>query len=431
MQVSVERPTKLKRRLTVTLPAEEYSTAIDKRLQKLSKTAKVKGFRTGNVPVSHIKQLYGDSVRQEALSDLIQSSLYLALSQEKLRPAGVPSIEPTKIELGQPLEYIATFDVYPEIESVNFAGGEIEKQTSSIEDADVDRVIERLSEQHTTWIEVDRPAREKDQVIVDFRGSIDGKVFAGGEAHEYPVVIGSNTMIPGFEEGLIGVQKGDKKTITVTFPETYFAKEVAGKAAEFEVDVRKVSEPKLADMNADLVKKFGIASGDIGELKAEIRKNLERELERLVTAKLKAKVFDMLLEQNALEVPEAMIDQEAKRIHDEAHPHHGEQAHNHGPEEMAEFNIAAKRNVILGLLVSEFVKQNKLTPDAARVQEHIAKLSSAYENPAEVVKWYTQDKRRFAEVEMLILEEQVIEKLLEKLTIKEKALSYADLVRGA
>jgi trigger factor len=430
MQVSVESPTKLKRRVTVTVPVAQLDEAFDKRIAQLAKTAKVKGFRPGNVPVSHIKQLYGDSARQDALSEVIQSSLYTALNQEKLKPAGVPRIEPKTIEQGKPLEYIAEFEILPEVGSINFKGGDIEKQVAVITEEDIDKVVARLCEQYTTWKVVERAAQDKDQVVIDFRGAIDGKVFQGGEAHEYPIIIGSNTMIPGFEEGVVGMQAGDEKTINVTFPDTYFAKEVAGKVAEFAVKAHKVSEPVVAVLDETLVKKFGIQSGKLEELRSEIKKNLDRELDRVINSKLKAKIFDALLEQNPLDVPEALIEQEAKRIHDEMHPHHAGKEHNHSHDEMAQFNEAAKRNVMLGLLISEYVKQNKISPDKTRVQDHITKMAGAYENPAEVIKWYASDKRRLAEVEMLVLEEQVMEKLLESGNVVEKMLKYQELISG-
>ena len=430
MQVSVESPSKLQRRMTVVVPSEQLDAAFDKRIIELSKTAKVKGFRPGNVPLGHIKQIYGNAARQEALSEVIQSSLYAAITQENLNPVGTPQVEPKSIAPGKPLEYVATFEVLPEIGSVSFDASTIEKQVATIKDADIDKVLERLREQHITWKEVTRPAQEKDQVILDFRGMIDGKTFQGGEAHDYPIVIGSKTMIPGFEEGLVGMSKGEEKVIKVTFPATYFAKEFAGKDAEFTVTANKVSEPVVPEFSEDLIKKFGIASGKIDELRSEIKKNLDREVERVINNKLKSQIFDILIKQNEVEVPAAMITQEAKRIHDEMHPHHAGQDHGHSQEEMSVFNDAAKRNVVLGLLIGELIKQHDLKPDSARVETHINKLASAYEKPEEVIKWYTSDKRRLNEVEMLLLEEQVLEKLLEKVKITEKVLDYNDLIKS-
>lgn len=428
MQVSVEAPSKIQRRVTVVVPVQTLDSAYDKRIEKLSRTAKINGFRPGKVPLDVIKQRFGDSARQEALSDVIQSSLYSAIDQEKLNPVSTPTVEPKAVVPGQPLEFVATFEVFPEITAVSFNAPEIEKQISTIKDEDVERVIGHLREQHTTWNKVDREAQEKDQVFIDFRGTIDGVAFSGGEAHDYPIIIGSKSMIPGFEEGIIGGKAGEDKIVKVTFPESYFAKEVAGKEAEFAIKIIKVTEPKMPTVDADFITKLGIKSASLEDLKAEIRKNLERELERVVKMKLKTQVFDKLLEQNPIEIPKALIDREAERIHNELHPHHHGHDHGHTEAEMKMFNEAAKRNVSLGLIIGEFVKLNQITPDKDRIKTFIDSVSAAYENPAEVAKWYSTNKRALAEVEMQVLEEQVVEKLLEGVKVTEKMLSYNELV---
>lgn len=367
MQVSVEAPSKLERRLTVIVPVEKLNEAYDKRIATVAKNAKIAGFRPGKAPLNVVKQRYGESVRHEALSDVIQTSLYDAINQEKLTPVGVPTVEPKMVMPDQPLEFVATFEVLPEIEGFRFELSTLEKQVATISDDDVQRVVDHLRAQHTTWKKVDRAAQDKDQVVIDFRGSIDGVVFAGGEAHDYPIVLGSKTMIPGFEEGVIGMKAGEEKVINVTFPENYFSAEVAGKVAEFNIKAISVSEPQLPEIDEDFIKKLGIKSANLADLQAEIRKNLERELERVISSKVKAQVFDTMLEQNAIEIPKALIEREANRIHDEVHPHHGHQ-HSHTKDEMAAFNDAAKRNVALGLLVAEVVKQRNISVDRSRVQ---------------------------------------------------------------
>jgi trigger factor len=429
MQVSVEATSKIERRMTVVVPVEKFNEAFDKRIAKLSKTAKVPGFRAGKVPVHVIKQRFGDTAHQEAISDVIQTSLYAAMSQEKLNPVGTPRVEPKIIVPGQPIEYIATVEILPPLEAVNFQINNMEKLTSTITDADVSRVIEHLRTQHVTWKKVERPAQDKDQIILDFKGSIDGKPFAGGEAHDYPIVLGSKTMIPGFEEGLVGINPGEERTISVTFPENYFAKEFAGKAAEFVTKAIKISEPSYPELNEAFIKKLGVKSGVLEDLHAEIRKNLERELARLTQAKLKSQVFNVLLEQNKMDVPPSLIEREAARIHDQVHPHHGHE-HAHTDEEMQSFRDAAHKNVILGLLIGELIKTHNLTPDNERVQAFIAEQASAYENPAEVMTWYSNDKRRRAEVEMQVLEEQIVEKLLEGVQLTEKMLSYEEFAKS-
>lgn len=431
MQVSVEATSKIERRVTVIVPVEKVDEAYDKRIGNLMKTANVKGFRPGKVPVEYIKQRYGDSARQEALSEVIQSSLYAAINQEKLNPVGVPSVLPKSVVPGQPLEFVATFEVLPELTAVNFTMTSVEKHISSINDEDISKVINHLRDQHTTWRKVDRAAQEKDQVVLDFRGSIDGKPFTGGEAHDYPIVLGSKMMIPGFEEGLIGATAGEERTLPVTFPENYFAKEFAGKAAEFSTKIIKVSEPVTPEMDGAFIKKLGVKSGNVEDLHAEIRKNLERELARMIKAKMKTQVFNALLEQNPVDVPKALIEREAKRIHDQVHPHHAnDHDHGHSEDEMQGFNDAAKKNVVLGLLVGELIKKYTLTPDKERVQAFITSHAAAYENPSEVIGWYSNNKRRMAEVEMQVLEEQIVEKLLEGVQVTEKMLSYDDFAKS-
>jgi trigger factor len=428
MQVSVESPSKIERRVTVVVPAERLNEAYDSRIAKLSKTAKVPGFRPGKVPVHVIKQRFGDSAHQEAISDVIQSSLYAAINQEKLNPVATPMVEPKMIVPGQPLEFVATFEVLPEVSEVHFEAGTIEKNVSKITEEDITKVIEHLRSQQVTWRKVERAAQDKDQVVLDFSGSIDGKLFDGGEAHDYPIVLGSKTMIPGFEDGVVGIKAGESKTISVNFPENYFAKEYAGKAAQFAIKAIKVSEPSVPELNEAFIKKLGVKTGVLADLHAEIRKNLERELERLVKAQLKTQIFNKLLEQNPIEVPKSLIEREAGRIHDQVHPHHGHE-HAHTEAEMKGYSDAAEQNVILGLLVGELIKKYNLTPDNTRVEAFIASQAAAYEKPEEVISWYANDKRRRAEVEMQVLEEQIMEKLLEGVKLTEKMLSYDEFAK--
>lgn len=427
MQVTVEAPSKLERRMTVVVPHETLNEAYGKRITNLAKKAKISGFRPGKAPKNIVEQHYGDTARQEALSEVIQSSLYKAMDQEKLNVVGVPRVEPKMIMPNQPLEYVATFEVLPEIEKLKFEMTQLEKQVADIVDADVDNVINHLRGQHTRWSKVDRAAQDKDQVVIDFRGSIDGVVFAGGEAHDFALVLGSKSMIPGFEDGILGMKTGEDKTISVTFPENYFAKDFAGKKAEFAIKIISVSQPELPELDEAFIKRLGVKSANVADLRVEITRNLEREKMRVIKLKLKKQVFDALIEQNALEIPKALIEREAARIHDQVHPHHGHE-HSHTEAEMAAFNDAAKRNVALGLLIAEIVKTHKISADKDRIQTTLNDVASVYENPAEVLEWYKKDKKALAEIEMQALEEQVVEKLLEQVKVTEKTVSYQDLV---
>lgn len=429
MQVSVESPNNIERRLTIVVPFQKVDEAFDKRILKIAKTAKIKGFRQGKVPLEHVKQAYGQTARQEALSEVIQSSLYTALNQEKLSPVGVPMVEPKAIMPGQPLEFIATIEILPTIQEVNFKLDKLEKETTTITDQEVETVIQKLREQHAKWNPVQRAAKELDQVLIDFKGSIDGKPFAGGEAKNYPIVLGSKTMIPGFEEGLLGAKPGEERIVDVNFPENYFAKEVAGKKAQFKMNLIKIFEAELPSLDEAFFKRLGVKSGNLNDLKLEISKNLNREIERLTRAKLKNQVFNKLIEQNPIQVPKALIENETKRIHDQLHPHHPGDDHHHSDQEMAGFRSAATQNVALGLLIAELIKKYNLAADVDRVNTYIHDIAATYEKPEEIVEWYQQNKKNRAEIEMQVLEEQVLEKLLEKVQVTVKEIKYQDFMK--
>jgi len=424
----VEAPNKLERRVTVIVPIEKLEEAYSLRISNLAKTAKVNGFRKGKIPLDYIKQRYGDSARQEALSEVIQKSLYAAINQEKLNPVGVPTVEPKTVLPGQPLEFVATFEIMPEVNTVHFDLTTLERQVATIQDVDIDYVLQHLRQQHTQWIKVDRAAQAKDQVLIDFQGSIADKPIEGGEARDYAVVIGSHSMIPGFEEGLIQMQSGEEKTIQVTFPENYFSKEYAGKDAQFLIKMHRVLEPKIPEMDQAFITKMGVKTGNLEDLRVEVRKNIEREAKRVMKEKVKKQVFDHLIEKNPLDIPKALIEREAQRIHNELHPHHAGKEHGHSEKEMAAFNESAKRNVVLGLLVARLLKDHQITLDKSRITAHIERLASVYENPSEVVKWYGTDKRAKADVEMFILEEQLVEKIVDTLQVTEKIVSYNELI---
>lgn len=430
MQVSVESPSKIQRRVTIVVPVEQMDQAYDQRIIKLSKTIKINGFRPGKVPVDVVKKRYGDTARQEALSEVIQSSLYTAMENEKLNPVGVPLVEPKTVFPGQPLEFVATFDVLPVIDQVNFDVTNLEKEVATIQEDDITKVIEHLRTQNNKWQIVSRAAEKGDQVVINFNGKIEGVEFPGAQAKGYPIVLGSQTMIPGFEEGLVGCVADEDKIIPVTFPENYFAKEIAGKKAEFIIKVLRVMEANLPTVDEKFIKGLGVESGQIEDLRNEIRKNLERELDRLIRTKLKAKTFDKLLDQNEIEIPKALVEQEAKRLHDQLHPNHDKGEHHHTEEDDKMFNDMARKNVALGLLVGQLVKLHKITPDQARIDSHIRSMSGAYEDPEEVSQWYAKNKRALAEVQMQVLEDQVVEKLLETVQITEKVLTYSEIVKN-
>ncbi|HLT03421.1 MAG TPA: trigger factor [Pseudomonas sp.] len=430
MQVSVEATSALERRMTVGVPAERIESAVDKSLQQTARRAKVPGFRPGKVPMSVIRQRYEGAARQEALGDLIQETFYEAVVEQKLNLAGAPSIEPKVFEKGKDLEYVATFEVFPEITLAGFEGISVERQQAEVGDADVDNMLDVLRKQNTRFEAVERAAENGDQVTIDFVGKIDGEAFAGGSAKGVPLVLGSGRMIPGFEEALVGVKAGEERVINPTFPEDYQNLDLAGKTAEFTVNVTAVAAPVLPELNDEFFALFGVSEGGLEGFRAEVRKNMERELRQAIKTKVKNQVMEGLLETNPVEVPKALIADEVNRLRVQAVQQFGG---NVKPENLpAElFEEQAKRRVVLGLIIAEIVKQQELKPDEERVRAMIEEMASAYQEPEQVVAWYLKNEKQLNEVRSVVLEEQVVDTVLEKAKVTDKAVSYDEAVKPA
>ncbi len=430
MQVSVETTSALERRMTVGVPAERIETEVNKRLQQTARRAKVPGFRPGKVPMSIIRQRYEDSARQEALGDLIQATFYEAVVQEKLNPAGAPSVEPKVFEKGQALEYVATFEVFPEFQVVGLESIAVERLQAEVTDADVDNMLDILRKQNTRFEAAERAAENGDQLNIDFVGTVDGEVFAGGSAKGAPLVLGSGRMIPGFEEGLVGAKAGEERVLSVTFPEDYQNLDLAGKAAEFAVTVNAVAAPQLPELNEEFFALFGVKEGGVDGFRTEVRKNMERELRQAIKSKVKNQVMDGLLAANPIEAPKALIGNEVNRLRVQAVQQFGG---NINPQQLpAElFEEQAKRRVLLGLVVAEVVKQFELKPDEARVRELIEEMASAYQEPEQVVAWYYKNPQQLDEVRSVVLEEQVVDTVLQKANVTDKQVSYEDAVKPA
>ena len=430
MQVSVESTSALERRMTIGVPAERIETEVTKRLQQTARRAKVPGFRPGKVPMNVIRQRYEDAARQEALGDLIQATFYEAIVEQKLNPAGAPAVEPKVFEKGKDLEYVATFEVFPEIKLAGFDGIAIERLQADVTDADLDNMLEILRKQNTRFEAVERAAENGDQLNIDFVGKIDGEAFAGGSAKGTPLVLGSGRMIPGFEEALVGVKAGEERVINPTFPADYQNLDLAGKTAEFTVTVNSVSAPQLPELNDDFFALFGIKEGGLEGFRAEVRKNMERELRQAIKSKVKNQVMEGLLAANPVEVPKALIGNEVNRLRVQAVQQFGG---NIKPDQLpAElFEEQAKRRVVLGLIVAEVVKQGELKADEARVRELIEEMASAYQEPQQVVAWYYKNDQQMNEVRSVVLEEQVVDTVLQKANVTDKAVSYEEAVKPA
>lgn len=428
MQVSVENTSALERRMTIGVPAERIETEVNKRLQQTARKAKIPGFRPGKVPMSVIRQRYEDGARQEALGDLIQATFYEAVVEQKLNPAGAPSVEPKTFEKGKDLEYIATFEVFPEFTVAGFESISVERLSADVADSDLDNMLEILRKQNVSFEVVDRAAQNEDQLNIDFVGKIDGEAFAGGSATGTQLVLGSGRMIPGFEDGLVGAKAGEERVLNLTFPEDYQNLELAGKTAEFTVTVNTVSAPTLPELNETFFKQFGIKETNIEGFRTEVRKNMERELRQAIKSKVKNQVMDGLLAANPIEVPKALMENEVNRLRVQAVQQFGG---NIKPDQLpAElFEEQAKRRVELGLIVAEVVKQFDLKPEDTRVRELIQEMASAYQEPEQVVAWYYKNEQQMNEVRSVVLEEQVVDTVLQKASVTDKAVSYEEAVK--
>ncbi|MBL4610421.1 trigger factor [Halopseudomonas sp.] len=431
MQVSVETTSGLERRMTVGIPADRIESEVNKRLQQTASRAKVDGFRPGKVPMSVIRKRFGGSARQEVMGEVIQSSFYEAIMQEKLNPAGAPSVEPKQLEEGKDFEYVATFEVYPEITLGDFSEIKVERIESEVRDEDLESMLEILRKQNTQFETVERAAENGDQLKVDFVGRVDGEPFQGGAANNTEIVLGSGRMIPGFEDGLLGAKAGDSVTLNVTFPEEYQNLELAGKAAEFDVKVHAVAAPALPELNDEFFAKFGVEEGGIDAFRAEVRKNMERELRQAIKTKVKTQVMDGLLATNSIDVPKALVSSEIDRLRQQAVQQFG--GANIDPSQLpAElFEEQAKRRVSLGLIVADVVKQNDIKPDNDRVRAMVEELASAYQEPEQVVNWYYQNEQQLAEIQSVVLEEQVVDTVLQKAQVTSKQVPYEDAVKPA
>lgn len=430
MQISVESTSTLERRMTVGVPVERIESEVNKRLQQTAKRAKVPGFRPGKVPMSVIRQRYEGSARQEALGELIQATFYEAVVQQKLNPAGSPAVEPKVFEKGKDLEYVATFEVFPEFKVADFDAIEVERLQADVSETDLDNMLEILRKQNTRFEAAERAAENGDQLNIDFIGKVDGVAFAGGAAKGSLLVLGSGRMIPGFEDALVGVVKGEERVISPTFPADYQNLDLAGKTVEFTVTVNSVEAPTLPELNAEFFALFGVQEGTLEDFRAEVRKNMQRELRQAVKSKVKNQVMDGLLSSNPIEVPKSLVTSEIDRLRVQAVQQFGG---NINPEQLpAEmFEEQAKRRVILGLVVAEVVKQNELKPDDARVRSLIEEMSSAYQEPEQVIAWYYKNDQQMNEVRSVVLEEQVVDTVLQKAKVTDKTVTYEEAIKPA
>ncbi|WP_074162519.1 trigger factor [Acinetobacter baumannii] len=436
MQVTTEAVSGVARRLNVSVPTSRINEQFEARLKRTAKTVKINGFRPGKVPANVVRREYGASIYQEVVNDIIRDSVFEAIQQEKINAVGMPNIE--KVEHKEDaLVFEATVEVYPEVEVKAFDGLEVERKTAEIKDADVDTMIENLQKQRQTWAVTKGMAKKDMQVTFDFEGSIDGEKFEGGSAEDFKLVLGSGRMIPGFEDGIIGMKAGEEKVIDVTFPEDYQAENLAGKAAQFKItELLYPLSFQLGNLQGFL-KIFGVSEEEgIEKLKADVRKNMEREVRNGLRNQVKQAAFDALVAANEIEVPAAMVAQEIDRQRQQMVQQFTQQFGGAGaqsfdksmlPDEL--FKEQAERSVKLGVLVSKVLADAKLEVDQARVDAYIDDMASSYEDPTEVIEYFKNDAQQRAQIEAVVLEAQVVDHILASAKVTDKAVSYEDLLK--
>ena len=433
MAVTVETLEKLERKITLTLPVNAIQSEVDSRLRKIARTAKMDGFRPGKVPLTVVAQRYGYSVHYEVMNDKVGEAFATAANEAKLRVAGQPRISEKEGAPEGELAFDAVFEVYPDVVIDDLATAEVERVTSEVSDAAIDRTIDILRKQRRTFAQraQDAAAQEGDRVTVDFEGKIDGETFQGGKAEDFQFLVGEGQMLKEFEEAVRGMKSGESKTFPLAFPADYHGKDVAGKSADFMVTVKKIEAAHLPEVNEALAKSLGIAEGTVDALRADIKKNLEREVKFRLLARNKNAVMDALVAKAVLELPKSSVQSEVDRLIEGARAdlkQRGIKDADKAPIPDDVFRPQAERRVRLGLVVAELVRGNNLQAKPDQIKAHIEELAASYEKPADVVRWYYSDPQRLAEVEAVVIENNVTEFVMGKVKVNDKSIAFDELM---
>ncbi|TAH40853.1 MAG: trigger factor [Betaproteobacteria bacterium] len=433
MQTNQEAKSALERRIDMSVALADIEREVDARLKRMARTVKMAGFRPGKVPLKIVAQTHGPQARSEAIGAAVEKAFGEQVREQNLRVAGYPRIEPKEAASTEVLEFSAVFEVYPEVVPGDLAGQKIERPALDVTDAEVDKTIEVLRKQRTTFVTADRSAAEGDRAVIDFAGRKDGELFEGGSGQDFPFVIGAGSMLKDFENAVIGLKAGDTKTFDMTFPEDYHAKNLAGQAVQFEITVKAVEAPVLPEVNSDFAKALGVADGDVGKLREEVKTNLEREVKRRIQAKVKEQVMEALLAVTPIEVPKALVDAEAGQLANNAR----RDLEMRGlktkdiPVEAAWFADQAERRVKLGLIMAEIVKANELHAKPEQVRGLIEEMAQSYEDPAELVRWYYAQQDRLAQAESVVIEDNVVAWVCEKAETTDKSIAFDELMGNA
>ncbi|MBC7984179.1 MAG: trigger factor [Candidatus Obscuribacterales bacterium] len=427
MQVSVEATGSLERRMEVQVPAARIEKAIEDRLQSMSRTVRLKGFRPGKVPVKIVRQQFGQQVRSEVIGDLMQQSFSEAIGQQKLIPASGPRIEPIDFAQGQDLKYRAVFEILPEVKLNGVEGLAVNKPAVEVTVGDIDAMIENLRKQRPNFVAVEREARDTDQVTADFEGTLDGVPFDGGKGENVPVALGSGRMLPDFEAGLKGMRAGEQKTIDVKFPDNYQAQNLAGKTAKFALAVKKVEEQELPEVNDEFCTHYGVVEGGVTQLRKEVEENMRQELAQTVRARLKKQILDGLLAANPLDVPSVLVAEQVQNMQLEMGRRMGVREAAQLPA-AEQFKDGARQRVALGLVINEVIKTAQLTLDKAKVQAKVAEMAEQYPDADQVHRAYRENAQLRGQIESAVLEDQVIDWLLERAKIAEQPATFKEVM---
>jgi len=432
MQANLENLSALERRLSVAVPMSEIDQEVDTRLKRLTRTVKMHGFRPGKVPLKVVAQQYGPQVRREVLGDALDRTFGEAVRQHNLRVAGYPRFEPKPFSEGaSDFEYSATFEVYPEVQLGDVAGSKVVRPRLEVGDAEVDRTIEIMRKQRVTYEKADRGAENGDRVTISYRGTIDGTEFAGGKAENQSVVLGEGRLLADFESAMQGMKAGESKTFELKFPDDYHGKDVAGKTASFEVSVSEVAAPKLPEIDGEFAKTLGVADGDLGKMREEIKANLEREVKARLKSRVKDQVMQALLDSTKVEVPKSLIESEIERLRQltrQDFAARGIPVKDDTPLPAEMFEKQAERRVNLGLILAELVKAHNLQAKPEQVRALVEEQAQSYENPQEVVRWYYQQPDRLRELESMVLEDNVVEWALQTAQVEDQPIGFDELM---
>lgn len=430
MQVSVEKTSDLERRLSIVVPSEQFEHQVSSRLKETRSRVRLPGFRPGKVPMKEVRRRFGAAAREETASDVMRASFMEAVQREALSPAGSPVLQVVKLDAGVDFEFTATFEVFPPIELADFSSLEVARPTCEITDGDIDDMVQRLREQRREWEEVERGAEEGDLVTVDFEGLLDGESFEGNKGEDAVFEVGSGRMIEDFDQAIRGMAAGDTRDFPAGFPDDYHSDELAGKTVDFTATLNSVKEPRLPEVDDEFIRAFGVEDGDMEAFRDEVAGNMRRELDGAIRTQVKSRVMDQLIDNHEIQLPQALVHQEIHALKERMlqRVREADRKSVSLPDEL--FRERAERQVALGLITREVIREHELTANPEKIRERVEELAEPYADKDQVIAWYYQNEEQLAGVEMAVLEDSVVETVLAAARVSLQGRSYADIIAG-